>query len=236
MRALLCHEMRAVVVTIAVALAPVAARADAVEEAARVHLDRGIAAFQAGDFTRAHRELAAAHDLAPDRANPYRWLALTEIQLGDCASALVNLEAFLTRVGPDDPRVAEMVRLRELCQRTGALRITSVPPSATLRIDGAVVGTTPYVSLSMRAGSHDVIADKRGYHEAKRTVVVDGGSDIALELTLPPVRASITKQWWFWTAVGVVALGVTGAVIYAASDDDPTVLPPIHCNALGCMP
>ena len=117
--------MRALVVAIVVALGLCAAPVDAgpvddrtVEDRALAHLDRGVAAFRRGDYTLAHRELEAANRLAPDRANPYRWLALTEVQLGDCTRALVNIEGFLARVPADEPRAAEMIRLRVLCQRT----------------------------------------------------------------------------------------------------------------------
>jgi len=90
--------MRAAAASILVlALAAGRARADAVEDAARVHLDRGIAAFRAGDYPRAHRALTAASELVPDKPNPYRWLALTEVQLGDCRGALVALRCLIFR-------------------------------------------------------------------------------------------------------------------------------------------
>lgn len=115
--------MRALVVAIIVAcqLHGAESRAQpspqATEQAALVHLDRGVAAFNAKDFQKALVELTAAHELVPDKANPYRWLALTQIQLGNCADALVNIDGFVSRVPPSDPRVAEMVRWREFCRR-----------------------------------------------------------------------------------------------------------------------
>lgn len=112
--------MRLVVAAIFVAAA-VPARADD-GPAALVHLDKGVAAFRAGDFAFAHGELTLARDLAPGKPNPYRWLALTEVQLGDCPHALGNIDAFLARVGRDDPRIGEMTRLRELCRR-GAVNL-----------------------------------------------------------------------------------------------------------------
>ena len=108
--------MRVFVVGIVVAL-QVHAYADQNDEAL-VHLDRGVTAFNAKDFRTAHTEFFAAHELAPDKANPYRWLALTDIQLGDCPSALPNIEGFISRVPADDARIAEMTRWREFCQRS----------------------------------------------------------------------------------------------------------------------
>jgi hypothetical protein len=93
------------------------------EDAALVHLDTGIAAFDAKDFTTALREFTAAHELVPEKANPYRWLALTEIQLGDCKTAVKHVDAFVARVPASDVRVAEMTRWRDFCAR-GELQVT----------------------------------------------------------------------------------------------------------------
>jgi len=229
--------MRVVVASILVLLlVGRAAGADVTNDAAQLHLDRGIAAFRAGDFTLAHRELTAARELVPHKPNPHRWLALTEVQLGDCARALASIEAFRSRVSTDDPRLAELVRLRELCERTGVLSVTSTPIQASLRIDGAVVGTTPYRGLSMRAGAHVVVAEKPGFVAASRSIVVPAGGELDVRLELAPNRASITRRWWFWVATAG-ALAVAGTAIYfATSGDTPTLLPPIQCDPAGCQP
>lgn len=212
------------------------ARADSVEDAARVHLDRGIAAFRARDYARAHRELTAASELVPDKPNPYRWLALTEVQLGDCRAALGHIEAFLARVPEGDDRTAELVRLRDLCGRTGALRVESVPTGAALRIDGALVGDTPYRALSLSAGSHALRAEKPGFAARSHEVVIAAGDELSVRLELSRTRAPITRRWWFWAAIGGAALTATAAIAYAASDRDPTPLPPLDCDLSGCRP
>lgn len=120
--------MRALVASIiALQLAGGVARGDAVEDAAQVHLDRGIAAFRDGDFALARHELTAASELVPDKPNPYRWLALTEVQLGDCPHALLDIDSFLARVPPNDARRPELVRLRDLCQHQGVPKVTTDP-------------------------------------------------------------------------------------------------------------
>lgn len=121
--------MRAVVATILVLLVTArVARGDAEEDAAQVHLDRGIAAFDAKDFTTARHELQAATELAPHKPNPYRWLALAEVQLGDCEHAVVDIDAFIARVPTGDPRIAELARLRELCQHRSDPTPAPPPP------------------------------------------------------------------------------------------------------------
>jgi hypothetical protein len=113
------HEMRAFVTAIVVAGLALPAHAEPApapaETEALGHLDRGVAAYRAGDYVIAERELRAAQQLVPDRPNPYRWLALTEAALDECPAALVDIESFLSRIAADDPRVAEMVQLRQRC-------------------------------------------------------------------------------------------------------------------------
>ena len=104
------------------------ARADDTEAAAQVHLDRGVAAFGAGELTLALHELQIVVELVPHKPNPYRWLALTEIQQGDCAHARLDVDSFLARVPADDERIPELVRARDACQQRGVPQITTVPP------------------------------------------------------------------------------------------------------------
>src|SRR3569623_1212815 len=87
-------------------------RADSGGAVALDHLDRGVAAYRLGDYDTAHRELGLAQELAPDRPNPYRWLALTEIKQGDCRDALVHIEAFMSRVPVGAPRVPALAAAR----------------------------------------------------------------------------------------------------------------------------
>ena len=121
--------MRALVAATAVLALLGAAPAHAVEDrddAALQHLDTGVAAYRAGDYATARREFEAAQHLVPDKANPYRWLGLTYVQLGDCTHALLAFETFLQRVPPDDERVAEVTRARDGCQR--APSAVTAPP------------------------------------------------------------------------------------------------------------
>ena len=174
---------------LALGIAAGTARADDVEAAAQVHLDRGIAAFGAGDLALAKRELLIAVDLVPHKPNPYRWLALTEIQDGDCAHAKLDVDSFLARVPADDARIPELVRARDGCKQKGVPTI--VPRSKP-------------------------------------------APSVPLPPPPPPEERSITTRWWFWTAIGVGALAVTGAVVLVTHDDGPTELPSIRCDASGC--
>lgn len=216
-------------------VAPRGAAADAGDtERALAELQRGVAAFRAGRFAAAHEAFAAAQRLAPDKPNPYRWLALTEVQLGDCPAALGNIAAFLARVPADEPRVPELQRLRELCQQTGVLRVRSTPSPAELRIDGEAVGATPYASLSMRAGKHTLEVRKPGFAAASRSIDLAPGGELDLEVSLSRAAAPLHRRWWVWAvAAGVVATAV-GVGVVVQGGDGTTVLPPVQCDDAGC--
>lgn len=162
-------------------LVPAVAHADRLDSEALGHLDRGVAAYRLADYPTARRELDAAVELVPDRANPYRWRALTELAQHDCATAVVDIESFLSRVPAGDERIAELATARDRCVASTRVAVASPAP-------------------------------------APRP---------------PHVEPALYEHWWFWTAVGAVAL--TGAgVAYGVTRHDETALPIVHCTDTGC--
>jgi hypothetical protein len=224
-------------IVVAVQLVATAAFADPAEDVALAHLDRGVAAYRAGDFARAHDELLEASRLAPDRPNPYRWLALAEAELDDCQSALINIEAFLSRVPAGDPRVAELVALRDRCLHTGKIDIDSAPAGAVIRVDGgSSIGKTPARHLAMRAGPHTVTLEKPGFSaQSSRIEVHPFGTNYATFHLQAEQPTPVTRRWWFWVAIGAVAVTV-GGLAYDAARSSPPHLPPVTCDAAGCHP
>ncbi|HSR96948.1 MAG TPA: PEGA domain-containing protein [Kofleriaceae bacterium] len=221
----------------AMQLAATAAAADPTEDAALAHLDRGVAAYRAGDFARAHDELLEANRMAPDRPNPYRWLALAEAELDDCQSALINIEAFLSRVPADDARVAELVALRDRCQHTSKVDIDSTPAGASIRLDGGpAIGHTPAKRLVMRTGRHVVTLEKPGFAAQSTQIDVRAFGTNYATFQLRTEQTSITHRWWFWVAIGAVAATAGGLIYEASQSDAPPGLPPVTCTASGCHP
>lgn len=216
-------------------LAATVARAD--PAAALAHLERGVAAYRAGDFAHAHAELLAAQRLAPDRPNPYRWLAMTEVALGDCRGALVRVESFLSRVPAADPRVAEMLAVRQRCTATGTLHVESAPSGAAIRIDGgAPIATTPTPMLSLRVGTHRLTIEKPGYRSQSEVLEVRAlGVTYARYALVAERDQPLYRRWWFWTALGAVAI-TTAGVTYGLTRDGHALLPPVTCDAAGCRP
>jgi hypothetical protein len=232
-------RMAMIVVAAQLAAAPAHGEPDEPrEQTALVHLDRGVAAYRAGDFAAAHADLAEASRLAPDRPNPYRWLALTEVALGDCRSALVNIESFLSRVAAGDPRVDEVVALRARCLASGTLSVDSTPRGASVRLDdGPRIAVTPARDLAIRPGAHVIALDKSGFAPTSRTVDVrpTGTTFASFQLAPAADAAPMYRRWWFWTAVAAVAVATAGTA-FALTRGSDARLPPVTCDPAGCHP
>ncbi len=202
--------MRLILASIAVALlAAPAIAAERRDDAALAHLDVGVAAYRAGDYVAARREFEAARRLVPDKANPYRWLGLTAVQLGDCTQALLDFEMFLKLVPPGDERVPEVTRLRDQCER---------PPAAP----GAPTTTPMTTPVPTTAPAP---SPPRGLF-------------VATTPTRPAPSKRLVRRWWFWTALGgaaaLAAAGITLGVVLGTPRETP--LPPIVCGTTGCAP
>jgi hypothetical protein len=97
-----------------------------------------------------------------------------------CAVALLAVAApwVVPRITADtDPAVA------------GAITIESMPTSASVRLDGVELGTTPLTTLA-GAGTHRITVSKAGFAEASSTVETKNGETVKLSLALSPVPAA----------------------------------------------
>jgi hypothetical protein len=186
---------------------PVGGDPHRVEAAAR--LDRGVAAYRAGDHAHAVSELVEASRLSPDWPDPYRWLALVEIEIDDCASATLNTAALAARVPPGDHRVAELVALRTRCLHRPTLEF------------GSQFGSQPGAVDSLRA--------------AEATFTATGARDRPLVerwwLWAAVGLATATVIGVIWATNG--SGSGPGAMSGPSGDHG---LPGVTCDATGCHP
>lgn len=70
---------------------------------------------------------------------------------------------------------------------TGQLTLTSTPDSASVILDGEVVGTTPLTLEAIREGDHEIAIRKDSYQSYSTTITVPAGST-------EQVQASLTQQ------------------------------------------
>jgi len=69
---------------------------------------------------------------------------------------------------------------------------------------------------------------------AARQQCVQEAQPVALAPAPPPEPTPVYHRWWFWTAVGVVAVAAVGVTIAATHGGDESTLPPIKCSPGGC--
>lgn len=200
-------------------------------------LDNGVASFKAGDLARAKVALQRVIALVPDKPNPYRWLGLVEIRLGNCKEALPNFDAFLTRVGMADPRTVEVVTLRDRCRvelepKVGTLLVATTPPGADVRLRAAgepLLGKTPLESFSIAVGNHVLALHKDGYADVQRGVSIRDGETVRLDLVLEKLAGKKKKYWIIGAVLGPLAaagLGV-GLGVGLTRGNDTRTLPAI---------
>jgi hypothetical protein len=85
------------------------------------------------------------------------------------------------------------LRAAEPPARTGSVFVDTRPRGARVTIDGRVAGVTPLRLPRVAAGSHDVRIELAGYRTVRSTLVVKGGEQAPLAVTLerlapPPPR------------------------------------------------
>jgi hypothetical protein len=116
---------------------------------------------------------------------------------------------------------------------SGTLLVRASPPDARISVDGVERGNPP-LEVPLPAGAHtvDVRADR--HDSAHVPVVVEAGrtKDVSLDLQR---SAPITSKWWFWTGVGVVAVGIGVTVWYLVAqpekDASSGTIPPGQVSA-----
>lgn len=94
-------------------------------------------------------------------------------------------------VGVAGRPVELQVSLQEAGPSHGRLTVTSRPPRAAIRIDGEPVGQTPLRRHRATSGEHTLTAYLPGYEELTQKVVVKGGAQTKVALTL---RAAVAEE------------------------------------------
>ncbi len=104
---------------------------------------------------------------------------------------------------------------------SGTLVVRATPAHARISVDGVERGNPP-LELPIGAGSHVLDLRADGHDAIHLQVVVDAGRRKEVPVDLQR-SAPITSKWWFWTGVGVVAVGIGVTVWYlvAQPEEDP---------------
>jgi hypothetical protein len=119
----------------------------------------------------------------------------------------------------------------ELDRLPATMHIASSETGSIVIVDGVDVGVAP-VDVSRPAGPHRVLVQKQGFKKYEAQVDAQPGQELDLRATLPREETAITSRWWFWTAAGVVVVGVAAGT-YALTRSETTRQDPLDGGGLG---
>jgi hypothetical protein len=169
-------------------------QADARRSEAKARYERGVEAYSAGRFKDAVDHFLAADQLSPSAPLSFN-IARAYEKLGDDSGALRWYRDYARRA-PSAPNIADVsalvTRYEERLAKKGVQQLTvlSTPSGATVTIDAAPVGVTPWTG-DIPPGHHKVELTLRGYGDSTTELELgaDHAQDLNVRLTEAPLRA-----------------------------------------------
>jgi len=207
---------------------------------ARRHYEEGTKAFNLGEFPRAIAEFKAAYNAKDDPSLLYNIGQAFRLE-GDAAQAIFFYRSYLRNM-PNSPNRREVEgRIRTLekqleeqkkaDQKMEATATVVVPPAAVTAPPVAgppAAETAPAAEASAPAASvppsskQDTAPAVNPLPTAVPSLQSAPGADLTRQPADQTASTPFYKKWWFWTAVGVVAVIGVGAGIAAARDKPPS--------------
>jgi hypothetical protein len=159
--------------------------------------------------------------------------------MGEYPEALDQLEAF-SRAAPADVR-AKVPKLEELTNelrgRTTSIHVTTNVATARLYVRGRDLGPIERERhVRARSGEASIRVEADGYAPYAKEMTLPGGAVVDVDAQLKPARPAegggagtstnndtpLTSKWWFWTAIGVVAVaGITVTILAVTIEKSP---------------
>jgi tetratricopeptide (TPR) repeat protein len=215
----------------ALASATAAGAAPNPREQAKVEFDRGQVQYRVGHFQEALEAYTRAYELFPAPALLFN--------IGQCHKNLQNHERaifFFEGYLHDEANPARRALAQELLAESraemerAALSARAAKEKEKENEPNANRSTPPAkVSGSHSATTPPALNPAAGSDVAPAPLLGAGRQE-----SVPSDEATpITRTWWFWTAVGVAAIGVASGVIYASSGGGTTRVPP--SSSLGTL-
>lgn len=103
---------------------------------------------------------------------------------------------------------------------TGSLTVDSSPEGASVFIDGALSGTTPFTSKSVAAGDHALVLKLQGYDDLAVTITVQAGGHVTTSYSLVPAvtETNVVTATPSQTGVLLIESDPAGASVYLDGD------------------
>ena len=200
-------------------------------------IETAVLEFEHGNWPEARVLFEQAHALRPS-ARTLRGMGMVSFELKQYVRAEQELQAALVdmRAPLSEAQRHEVLGLLlRLEQFIGKLKVNVAPEAAHARIllDGSPIAA----ELKLEVGPHELSVQAPGYRSIARTVSIEGGKNMRLELTLTALDLSarspqpsaagtdsavvvaadkpapLLERWWFWAAVGAVVVGGTVAAV-----------------------
>jgi hypothetical protein len=131
------------------------------------------------------------------------------------------LDTFVIHTGEDTLLEVDLVAV------SGILTVKTAKPGATVKINGKLLGVTPF-KRSIKAGNVVIEISRPGYKTVTKQMKLKAGSAYPLSIVMAPFAVvsvkskSFYQTWWFWTVVGVVLAGTATATAVAATGENPS--------------
>jgi hypothetical protein len=156
-----------------------------------VHVARARAAERRGELRRAVAELEAAYVANYD---PQVLLALAAMheRLGERRAAAELLQRQLDTIESDELRDEILRRVNALAAAPSQVTFEVEPASATVTVDGVVIGTAP-ITRGFAAGNHEISIAASGHRPLHQGLVLEFGEPVTLRNELAPLEAPPSK-------------------------------------------
>ncbi len=200
---------------------------------AKAHYDQGTVHFNLDEWPQAIEQFKAAYRLFPDATFLYN-IAQCHRKLGNPADALSFYKKYL-RERPEAPNRAEVEkRIEELEASKAAQPTPAVVPARLASAPTAPPAVTPPPAVTQEPvappaplpaappaqpapSSEPTSSGASGLPSPTATAELPAGVDVSSSApAAEPASDSVFKKWWFWTAVGVVAVAAGGVGTYLA--------------------
>ena len=79
-------------------------------------------------------------------------------------------------------------------RRGGQIRVTTIPPGASVQLDGQSQELAPLTYQKVAPGTHLLVVQKEGFREARRTVSLMAGQKVAVDFKLESIKGLVLLQ------------------------------------------
>jgi hypothetical protein len=165
---------KAITVLVTVLLVAPALRAEDADPA-RPLFQKGVAAFQAGDYAGALEQFRAADAARHSPSITYNIARALE-KLERPQAAVNAYEAFLGEVGAESElTAAATLAIAQIKAKSTRLRIESTPPGASVAIDGETLRDKTPVTVLVTRGHHELVLTSGTWRETRSYDAPGGG-------------------------------------------------------------